>query len=50
MQKRIEELRVLNNWDATDMSFVQAALDEPLPIGLHKMGEFLDLPNPKCCG
>lgn len=38
MQKRIEELRVQNGWDEKDMSFVDLALDEPLPMHLHASG------------
>ncbi|KAL5478962.1 hypothetical protein ACEPAI_2249 [Sanghuangporus weigelae] len=35
MQKRIEELRGIHDWDVRDMSFVHLALDELLPMGLH---------------
>lgn len=39
MQKRIEELRVIHHWDEKDLSFVQLALDEPMPMNLHSVGE-----------
>lgn len=38
MQKRIEELRAEHKWDAEDLSFVQLALDETMPIQLHSIG------------
>lgn len=39
MQKRIEELRVIHHWNEKDLSFVQLALDEPMPMNLHSVGE-----------
>ena len=39
MQKRVEELQVMHKWDARDLSFVQLATDELLPIALHVTGK-----------
>lgn len=39
MQKRVEELRAAHGWDEKDLSFVQLALDEMMPIQLHTIGE-----------
>ena len=43
MQKRVEELRAAHGWDEKDLSFVQLALDELMPIQLHTIGEAFHL-------
>ncbi|EJD04840.1 peroxisomal oxidase [Fomitiporia mediterranea MF3/22] len=37
MQKRIEELREIHHWDEKDLSFVQLALDEGMPMYLTRI-------------
>ena len=45
MQKRIEELRVVHKWGPKELSFVELALDETMPIQLHNIGKSSLMPN-----
>ena len=41
MQKRIEELKEIHHWDAKDLSFVQLAIDDSMPMSVHNLGSYI---------